>query len=39
VFFGLLAVCICFGIWKLRGLRMIDAAKKLALHDKATRAG
>jgi membrane protein YqaA with SNARE-associated domain len=39
VFFGLLAACICFGIWKVRGWRMIDAAEKLAPHDEATRAG
>jgi membrane protein YqaA with SNARE-associated domain len=32
VFLGLLAACVCYWIWKIRGLRKIDAAKKLALH-------
>jgi membrane protein YqaA with SNARE-associated domain len=38
VFFALLVACICFGIWKIRGLRMIDAAEKLGMHEEATRA-
>jgi membrane protein YqaA with SNARE-associated domain len=38
VFFGLLVICVCLGIWKVRVLRMIDAAEKLALHNEATRA-
>jgi membrane protein YqaA with SNARE-associated domain len=37
VFAGLLVAGICFGIWKVRGLRKIDAAEKLALHDKEAR--
>ena len=32
VFLGLLAACVCYWIWQIRGLRKIDAAKKLALH-------
>jgi membrane protein YqaA with SNARE-associated domain len=39
VFFGLLLVGTCFGIWEVRRWRKIDAAKKLALHDGASRAG
>jgi membrane protein YqaA with SNARE-associated domain len=35
VFAGLLVAGLCFGIWKIRGLRKIDAAKKLALHANA----
>jgi membrane protein YqaA with SNARE-associated domain len=35
VFFGLLVACVCFGVWKVRGLRKIDAAEELALHDEA----
>jgi membrane protein YqaA with SNARE-associated domain len=38
VFVGLLAAGLCFGIWKLRGLRKIDAAEKLALRDQAAQA-
>jgi hypothetical protein len=33
------AVGLCFVIWKVPGLRKIDAAKKLALHDEASLAG
>jgi len=39
VFAGLLVAGTCFGIWKVSGLRKIDAADKLALHKAATRAG
>jgi len=35
VFVGLLVAGLCFGIWKIRGLRKIDAAKKLVLHANA----
>ncbi len=35
VFVGLLIAGLCFGIWKIRGLRKIDAAEKLALHANA----
>jgi membrane protein YqaA with SNARE-associated domain len=38
VFAGLLIAGTCFGIWKVIGLRKIDAAKKLELQDKATQA-
>ena len=38
VFLGLLVAGVCFGIWKVRGLRKIDAAKILALQDEATQA-
>jgi len=38
VFVGLLIAGTCFGIWKVSGLRKIDAAEKLELHDKATEA-
>ena len=31
VFVGLLAVGVCFGIWKIRGLRKIDAAGRLTV--------
>ena len=36
VFVGLLVAGVCFGVWKVSGLRKIDAAKKLALHDDAS---
>jgi len=39
VFVSMLVAGICFGIWKVSGLRRIDAVEKLALHDEATRAG
>ena len=39
VFAGLLIAGICFGIWKVSGLRKIDAAEKLAQHNCITRAG
>ncbi len=32
VFVGVLVTGACFGVWKLRGLRRIDAAEELALH-------
>jgi len=35
VFVALLAACIGYWIWKIRGLRKIDAAKKLALRGKS----
>jgi membrane protein YqaA with SNARE-associated domain len=35
VFLGLLVASVCFGVWKVRGLRKIDAAEELALHDEA----
>ena len=38
-FFGLLVAGLCFGIWKIRGLRKIEAAEKLALQHKAAQAG
>jgi hypothetical protein len=34
-----MVVGLCFGIWKIRGLRKIDAAEKLALQDEAAQAG
>ncbi|MGD0546252.1 MAG: VTT domain-containing protein [Terracidiphilus sp.] len=34
VFVGLLIAGACFGIWKIRGLRKIDAAEKLARHNR-----
>jgi len=39
VFAGLLVAGICFGIWKVSGLRKIDANEKLSLHDEASRTG
>ena len=38
LFMGLLVVGVCYGIWKVRGLRKIDAADKRALHNAAARA-
>jgi len=38
VFAGLLIAGTCFGIWKVSGLRKIDAAKELVMHDAATQA-
>ena len=38
VFAGLLIAGTCFGIWKVIGLRKIDAAGKLEPHDAATPA-
>jgi membrane protein YqaA with SNARE-associated domain len=38
VFIFLLTAGICFGIWKIRGLRKIDAAKNPASHDNAALA-
>jgi membrane protein YqaA with SNARE-associated domain len=37
VFVGLLAGGICYGIWKVRGLRKADAAEELALLAEAVR--
>ena len=34
VFLGLLVTGLCFGIWKIRGLRKIDAAEKLARQSR-----
>jgi membrane protein YqaA with SNARE-associated domain len=39
VFVGLLIAGSSFGIWKIRGLRKIDAAEKSALRDQAVQAG
>jgi membrane protein YqaA with SNARE-associated domain len=39
VFAGLLVAGACYGIWKVRGLRKIDAAETLALRASAARAG
>jgi len=39
VFVGLMLTGLCFGIWKIRGLRKIDVAEKLALQDEATQVG
>jgi membrane protein YqaA with SNARE-associated domain len=39
VFVILLVACVCFGIWKVRGLRKIDAAEKLALHNEEAGTG
>ena len=38
VFVGLLISGTCFGIWKVSGLRKIDAAERLELHKSAARA-
>jgi len=37
VFLILLVAGASYGIWKVRGLRKIDAAEELALHDEAAR--
>lgn len=37
VFVGLLAAGVCIAIWKIRGLRRIDALKRFMLHRKAAR--
>lgn len=37
-FVGLLAVGLCFGIWRIRGLRKIDEAARLASHDQEVHA-
>lgn len=37
VFVGLVVAGACYGIWKIRGLRRIDAAGKLALYGKFAR--
>ena len=38
VFVVLLVIGVCYGIWKIHGLRKIEAAEKLALRDEASRA-
>jgi membrane protein YqaA with SNARE-associated domain len=38
VFGGLLVAGTCFGFWKVRGLRKIDAAERVELHRSAARA-
>jgi membrane protein YqaA with SNARE-associated domain len=38
VFVGILTAAVCFGIWKIRSLRKIDDAEKLASHDEAVQA-
>jgi membrane protein YqaA with SNARE-associated domain len=38
VFAGLLIAGTCFGIWKVNGLRKIDAVGKPALHEEAAQA-
>jgi membrane protein YqaA with SNARE-associated domain len=38
VFVGLIVVGVCFGIWKLRGLRKIDTQEKLEMRASAARA-
>jgi membrane protein YqaA with SNARE-associated domain len=38
-FAALLVAGVCFGIWKVRGLRKIDTAEKLAFRASAARAG
>ena len=37
IFAVLLAAGACYGVWKIRGLRKIDAAVKLASYDKLTQ--
>jgi membrane protein DedA with SNARE-associated domain len=39
VFVSLLIIGLCFGIWKIRGLREIDAAARLASRDQTVPAG
>jgi membrane protein YqaA with SNARE-associated domain len=38
VFAGVMVAGICFGIWKIGGLRKTDAAEKRAMHNSAARA-
>jgi hypothetical protein len=38
-FVVLLTAGLCFGIWKIRGLRKVDAAARLELHDGTVHAG
>ena len=38
VFGTLLGVGVCYAIWKIQGLRKIEAAEKLALQDETSRA-
>jgi len=37
VFLALLVCGLCFGVWKIQGLRKKDAAEELALHGEAVR--
>ena len=39
VFVGLMTAGLCFGIWKIRGLRKIDESERLALHDQEVLTG
>jgi membrane protein YqaA with SNARE-associated domain len=39
VFIMLMVAGVCFGIWKIRGLRRVDAAERLALRGKMTQPG
>ncbi|MGD0913226.1 MAG: VTT domain-containing protein [Terracidiphilus sp.] len=39
VFTGLVVAGVCFGIWKLRGLRKSDASERHAMRASAARAG
>ena len=39
LFMGLLVAGVCYGIWKVRGLRKIDAAENLALNAQAAPTG
>lgn len=39
MFMGLLVAGVCYGIWKVRGLRKIDAAEKPALNAEAAPTG
>jgi membrane protein YqaA with SNARE-associated domain len=39
VFLALMVAGVCFGIWKVRGLRRIDAAAKPSRYGKATHPG
>jgi membrane protein YqaA with SNARE-associated domain len=39
VFAGLMVAGVCLGIWKIRGFRRTEAAKKLALQSSATPVG
>jgi membrane protein YqaA with SNARE-associated domain len=39
VFVGLMAAGVCFGIYKIRGIRKVDAAQKRAPHGEAVRFG
>lgn len=39
VFVALMVAGVCFGIWKVRGMRRTDAAQKRALHGEPVRVG